>query len=172
MVERVSVDLSNKTLVLNSGYQPLRVISWQRAIVLVLLEKAKIVSEKDSPILTKSLNINKPDVIRLVKYFKVNSKPRLNKINLLIRDGFKCQYCLKDLNYNDSTQDHVIPKCHDGKSTWENLVIACKSCNNKKGGKLLKDTNLILRKEPKPLEFKQFYIKDCPKSWEDYISKK
>ena len=62
------------------------------------------------------------------------------------RDRNKCQYCgaTKKL-----TIDHVIPRSKGGGDTWENMVVACSSCNIKKGDKLLEQTGMKLMKEPK-----------------------
>jgi hypothetical protein len=44
-----------------------------------------------------------------------------------------CQFCLKDIPYSKATKDHVIPRSMGGVNNDYNLVLACKSCNNKKG---------------------------------------
>jgi 5-methylcytosine-specific restriction endonuclease McrA len=46
------------------------------------------------------------------------------------------------------TRDHIIPECKGGKNTWENLVTACSTCNNKKADYDLEKTNLALTKKP------------------------
>ena len=52
------------------------------------------------------------------------------------RDGDACRYCGKRVNWSDrrgpggATYDHTDPA---GPSTAENLVVACRSCNSKKG---------------------------------------
>ena len=62
------------------------------------------------------------------------------------RDGHKCQYCgaTKSL-----TIDHVIPKSKGGDDSWENLVVACHSCNTKKSNKMLEETGMKLMSVPK-----------------------
>ena len=40
--------------------------------------------------------------------------------------------------------DHVIPISRGGKSTWENVVCACLSCNVRKGNKLLHESGINL----------------------------
>jgi|TARA_R100000482_G_C5027241_1_gene102423 5-methylcytosine-specific restriction endonuclease McrA len=61
------------------------------------------------------------------------------------RDKNKCQYCGSTKNL---TIDHVIPKSKGGQDTWENLVVACSSCNVKKSDKLLEQTNMKLQRKP------------------------
>ena len=46
------------------------------------------------------------------------------------------------------TIDHVIPRSKGGEDTWDNLVVACASCNVKKGDKLLEQTNMKLARKP------------------------
>lgn len=43
-----------------------------------------------------------------------------------------CYYCGKDVPPGELTMDHVIPIIRGGKSTKNNIVTACKDCNNKK----------------------------------------
>ena len=44
-----------------------------------------------------------------------------------------------DFKTNELTVDHVLPRSKGGKNTWENLVAACKPCNQKKGAKTAVD---------------------------------
>jgi 5-methylcytosine-specific restriction endonuclease McrA len=50
-------------------------------------------------------------------------------IIVCVRDGFKCHYCGKG---TDLTFDHVIPKCRGGRSGYQNVVLACYTCNQLK----------------------------------------
>jgi 5-methylcytosine-specific restriction endonuclease McrA len=77
------------------------------------------------------------------------SAPYHSRRNVWIRDGKKCAYCGTPLIYEQSTLDHVISTYKGGKDKWDNLVIACKKCNNKKGNKYLQDTNMYLRVTPR-----------------------
>ena len=50
------------------------------------------------------------------------------------RDGGKCVFCDNNVKFADATMDHVTPLVKLGKSrTKENVVLSCKSCNQKKG---------------------------------------
>ncbi|MBI4686431.1 MAG: HNH endonuclease [Nitrospirae bacterium] len=44
----------------------------------------------------------------------------------------KCYYCGKEMLPSDLTMDHIVPIIRGGKSAKNNLVPACKECNNKK----------------------------------------
>ena len=108
---------NNTILVLNATYEPINFCNWRRAVVLLMKEKAQLLSGT---------------VIRLVNYIKIpyrlmmSHKPSRSMIYK--RDGNKCQYCgaTKDL-----TIDHIHPRSLGGPDTWENLVTACSSCNSK-----------------------------------------
>ncbi len=44
----------------------------------------------------------------------------------------KCYYCGCQTEHKDLTMDHIVPLGRGGRSTKDNLVPACKDCNNKK----------------------------------------
>ena len=59
-------------------------------------------------------------------------------INILKRDGFRCQYCGLDgmASFENSlvmSVDFVIPRARKGKKDPRNLVAACRPCNLIKG---------------------------------------
>lgn len=43
-----------------------------------------------------------------------------------------CYYCGKPFRSAELTMDHVVPLARGGKSTKNNVVTACKSCNTRK----------------------------------------
>lgn len=46
-------------------------------------------------------------------------------------DG-KCYYCGSETPSKELTMDHIVPIIRGGKSAKNNVVTACKECNNKK----------------------------------------
>ncbi|PIE72972.1 MAG: HNH endonuclease [Deltaproteobacteria bacterium] len=44
----------------------------------------------------------------------------------------RCFYCNKVVPYREITMDHLLPISRGGRSTKENLVPSCKSCNSLK----------------------------------------
>jgi 5-methylcytosine-specific restriction endonuclease McrA len=128
-------DLSREqVLVLNASYEPINITSWKRAIVLLLKQKATVINKR---------------VIRLVEYIKVPFhkmiRARPSRIAIYQRDGNRCQYCGATRRL---TIDHVVPRSKGGSDDWDNLVVACSSCNTKKGDKLLEQSGLKLAKKP------------------------
>ena len=49
------------------------------------------------------------------------------------RDNQKCAYCGKSDKRNRLELDHVVPKSHGGADRYNNLVAACRACNQKRG---------------------------------------
>jgi 5-methylcytosine-specific restriction endonuclease McrA len=49
------------------------------------------------------------------------------------RDGWVCHYCQKKLNSGTATLDHVVPRALGGTFRNENLRLACRKCNRRKG---------------------------------------
>ena len=66
---------------------------------------------------------------------KRKHKPRFSKANLYIRDVYTCQYCNTPYTKANLTLDHVVPLSKGGKTSWTNIVAACKSCNGRKADK-------------------------------------
>ena len=58
--------------------------------------------------------------------------PPLNNDALFKRDGSLCLYCGGSFSRRHLSRDHVIPFKQGGKDTWNNVVAACKHCNNQK----------------------------------------
>jgi 5-methylcytosine-specific restriction endonuclease McrA len=83
------------------------------------------------------------------------------------RDNNTCMYCGSTRRL---TIDHVIPRCKGGDDSWENLTVACSSCNTKKGDKLLEHTNMkLIRKPQAPYNKMQFALINCKiDEWKEY----
>jgi 5-methylcytosine-specific restriction endonuclease McrA len=123
-------------LLLNATYEPIRVVTLKRAVVLILQEKVDIVEQAgELEIHSQDVTIPKPEVIRLRYYVKIPYKSRVPLSNraVLNRDKFTCAYCGK----RASTVDHVHPKAKKGPHDWTNVVAACKKCNSKKADNTL-----------------------------------
>jgi len=129
------------TLVLNADYSPLSIIpissiSWKDAIRILFLGHAKPVEYYDKwQVHSPSISLNVPSVMISETYIKKKRGVRFSRFNLLLRDGFTCQYCNKRLDIIDLTIDHVIPRSRGGATKWENIVCSCYVCNTDKGHK-------------------------------------
>jgi 5-methylcytosine-specific restriction endonuclease McrA len=54
---------------------------------------------------------------------------------LIERDGAECVWCGRRLWRRDLTVEHVIPRSRGGHMTAENAVVACRSCNKRRGSR-------------------------------------
>lgn len=139
--------MKKNVLVLNQDYSPLTICTVERAFLLVFLQKAELLTASLSQSLrTVSKTYPMPAVVRLYNFVHLPYRGVvLSRQNIFKRDGHTCQYCggSKDL-----TLDHVIPKSQRGKSTWKNLVAACKRCNARKGNFTPQQAGLSLAREP------------------------
>lgn len=156
------------TLTLNASFEPLCVVSWQRAIVLVLEGKAEVIEASPHPVRTEHLELAAPSVIRLRNYVHVPYQDRIpvSKHGVLARDRHRCAYCSKRAN----TVDHVIPTSRGGRNTWDNLVAACYKCNNKKDNKLLADMGWELKFTPGPPATHLWTVVDQDPAWEPWLT--
>jgi 5-methylcytosine-specific restriction endonuclease McrA len=140
--------MQGEVLILNSDYEPLNVCNVRRAIALVSLGKADILHTSEHVIRTYTGVLASPSVLKLRHQVR---RPlpqlRLSRRSVFARDNYTCQYC--GITGRDLTIDHVVPKRLGGPATWENLVTCCRRCNSKKGDKVLHQTAMRLRKEPK-----------------------
>lgn len=86
--------------------------------------------------------------------------PKKKKISMkvrrevILRDKGICQYCGAVGKYKDWTGkgwvwmeyelDHVIPESLGGSGEIDNIVVACRACNRKKGNKTLNQAGMQL----------------------------
>lgn len=141
-----------RTLVLNAGYEPMQLISWQRALCLVLSEKAEIVARYDQVIRSVSQSMQMPSVVRLTRYVQVVSRfglVRCSRKNVLLRDRYQCQYCGIKCRQSEISIDHVMPRSRGGKTIWTNVTAACHNCNRRKGSLTPEEAGMTLLKVPK-----------------------
>ncbi|RMH63319.1 MAG: HNH endonuclease [Calditrichaeota bacterium] len=164
--------LQQSVLVLNQNYEPLSICSAQKAVVLLYLDKARIVERYETEIHSARQAMPYPSVIRLNRYIrKPYQAVSLNRKNIVKRDRNRCQYCGK--NHQPMTIDHIVPKAMGGKDTWENLVCACARCNHKKGNRTPEQAGMVLLRKPsRPthLFYLQYLANGHPHpTWQDYL---
>lgn len=138
------------TLVLDHTWAPVTRVSWQRAITLLFMGKIAVVSEyEDREIKSVTFAIKMPSVVRFLRAIRGRKRAvKFSRENILLRDNFKCGYCARKLTREETTYDHVVPRAHGGQTTWENIVAACVSCNQKKGGRTPDQAGMHLRVQP------------------------
>ena len=181
-------------LVLNRNFVPIHIISWQKAMSLIIQDSARsldrdviaydfsdwlLFSEKDNDyakVATVRYNIAVPEIVVLKKYDRLPTRDvKYSRQTLFERDGHICGYCGMEFDKKHLTIDHITPRAQGGKTTWANTISACFQCNNKKADKTPEQAGMPLKYKPrKPGWFSPLtHIKpDHPcKSWFKFMSK-
>lgn len=117
-----------------------------------------------------------PSIIRLKKYVRNYSRStvRFCRENVYLRDNFTCQYCYQEFTSRDLTLDHVVPVSKGGRKSWQNVVAACRRCNQKKGSRSLDQAKMPLLKRPEmpkwlPDPNLELASPGMPESWKIYL---
>ncbi len=137
-----------RTLLLTPWMAPHRVVSWERAVVLVVLGKVDVLEEYDEEIRAPSRSLRTPAVARLKKGHPRKQAVRFSRVNVYTRDGFRCQYCGEKKRMDELNYDHVVPRVRGGKTVWENIVTSCYACNDRKGSRTPEEAGLTLLRKP------------------------
>lgn len=162
-------------LLLNSSYEPVQIINWQKALILWLLDKVDVLEFHDNFARSASHRLQLPSVMRLKRYIRRphGHSLKFNRENLYLRDRNTCQYCQKVYARRELTLDHVIPVSRGGENSWENLVAACRPCNQKKGNLTPSEARMPLLKKPiRPPHLPQISLdwdNDHPDHWKLYL---
>jgi 5-methylcytosine-specific restriction endonuclease McrA len=135
------------TLVLNAGYQPLSTVSLQRAVVLVLQDKAVV--EQAHPLRVvrgTGIELPVPRVIRLQRYVRVPFRQRApwSRKGVLVRDQHTCAYCGR----RATTVDHLVPRSRGGSDSWLNTVAACAEDNQRKADRTPDQAGMAVLRPP------------------------
>jgi len=149
-----------RVLVLNSTYEYLHRESLRKAIKKLELGKAEVIEVEDDKIIKLAGDVRPyPSVIRLLKEAHFKKRPMsFTRRRVFVRDLHTCQYC--GATDSKMTIDHVHPQSKGGKSTWENCVAACLTCNKQKADMLyddfVKKYGKRLKKKPVQPDFRHF----------------
>ncbi len=170
---------SPHSLLLNSSYEPMKVVGWQKALVLWFQDKVEILEFHCTYARSARSSFQIPSVIRLKKFIRPRfiGQVRFCRENVYLRDDYTCQYCGHKLPGRELTLDHVVPVSKSGPKTWTNVVSACRACNQKKANRTPHTAKMPLIKEPKApswLPSIEFDINrnSFPDNWINYIKAK
>lgn len=166
-----------RCLILNQDFTPLDIIHFHKGIVLVYLDRVRVIEYFDWFIRGASgAEYPVPAVIQTKKYIKKTKALSLTRLNLLARDSYKCCYCQRVLTLSTMTVDHVVPRCKfanpKAATYWGNVVSACKPCNSFKGDQPLNLSGLTLSTKPFAPTYQSVFLKkeDCPQEWFPYLN--
>lgn len=167
---------SVRSLLLNASYEPMRVVSWQKALILWFQDKVEVLEYHTVFARSVTTSFKLPSVLRLKSYVRNrnNTHVRFCRENVYIRDNYTCQYCGRRFGTKHLTLDHVMPVSREGKKDWYNVVSACRSCNQKKANKTPNEARMPLLQEPKIpswLPLTDFVVgnEDMPIVWRQYL---
>ncbi|MBF0671920.1 MAG: HNH endonuclease [Salinibacterium sp.] len=161
-----------RTLVLNAGYEPLAIVSFKRAVVLVINQKATVLAhDAEHPVFSQSDIFERPSVILLNRYVRIPSSRAIpvSRRGVLRRDNHECGYC----GHHATTIDHVLPRSRGGRDTWENLVACCLKCNNKKGDRTPREMGWMLRSRPQAPHGTSWMVRGVETAqpqWEEFLA--
>lgn len=74
--------------------------------------------------------------------------PPLSNPALFARDAHLCLYCGTRFAARDLSRDHITPISRGGADGWNNVVTACKRCNNHKAGRTPEQAGMALLAVP------------------------
>ncbi len=184
--------LNDNVLVLNRSWTAVHIASVRRAISLVYQGIAQVVNPDDfatydfdswkelseqaenAYVRAVDFRFRVPEIIRLRDFNgRQRRKVRFTRRNLFERDNYTCQYCAAKLPSTELSLDHVTPRSIGGRSTWENLVVACIPCNDRKANRLPHQAGMrLVRKPEKPKWSAYLEVRLGPfkkESWQRFI---
>lgn len=168
-------------LILNADYRPLSYFplslwSWQDALRAIFRETVIVVSEYERVVRSPTCEIKLPSVLALKEYIPAAQKPAFTRFNVFLRDNWQCQYCGDAFRTQELTFDHIIPRSRGGRTSWTNIVAACRDCNILKGDSLPQECGMYPLQQPyQPTIFelqdhgRKFPPNFLHESWGDFL---
>jgi 5-methylcytosine-specific restriction endonuclease McrA len=143
-------------LVLTHTYEPYERCSWDDAMKKFLKGSADVLEWTEHLVWEGIIEVSgkiyerlfRPMVIRLLNPFSRKRSVRFSRENVYARDKGCCQYCGKKVTRKESTLDHVTPRAQGGPTRWENVVISCFPCNQRKKARTPREAGMRLASEP------------------------
>jgi len=167
-----------ETLVLSVSYEPVARVSWQRAITLLWEGKVEVVEEyEDQWVRSVTVELKMPSVIRFLRAVRGRKRAiKFSRENVYARDKGHCQYCGHAVPRHEFTYDHVIPRRLKGETRWENVVVCCTPCNQRKGGRTPDEAGMSLvvapsrpKSLPAAMRLTFTWQKGHPPSWRNWM---
>jgi 5-methylcytosine-specific restriction endonuclease McrA len=167
-----------ETLVLDTSYVPVARVHWQRAVTLLFMGKVEVVEEYEGAAISSvTFSMKMPSIVRFLRALKGKKRAiKFSRENVYARDNGKCQYCASKLARPEATYDHVVPRAQGGTTVWENVVICCVDCNQKKRDRTPAQAGMRLltvpvkpRKLPDHIKLTLQWKTGMPPSWKDWL---
>lgn len=188
-----------QTLILNQNYRPHEIVNYRDAITRMFGGKLEVIAQYDEilahldrstlrsfPELKKALrqivgtdvetfSLKVPAVAVLLRSVRpVKTGVKFSKINVCLRDKFKCQYCGERFKMSQLNYDHVVPRSQGGKTVWDNIVMACYSCNGEKANRTPSQADMPLLSVPVkprvlPMNEPMIDADEAPEEWRPFL---
>ena len=109
------------------------------------------------------------------RYHDFRREIKFTRSHIYKRDSYTCQYCGRTRTQKDLNFDHVTPKSNGGRTSWDNIVTSCYSCNTKKRNRTPEQAGMKLLRAPEKPSWQEMVNKDIisemiDESWLPYIS--
>lgn len=158
--------LNQSVLVLNRSWLAVHVCDVRRALTLLVLDLARVVTEEFEThdfhswrelsrfaeanyLHTPRYKLLIPEIIVLNDYNAVPPRRvKLSRRNVFERDRYTCQYCGRMPPRSELSIDHVTPRSRGGTTTWTNVVLACTDCNARKRNLLPHEAGMRTLRRP------------------------
>jgi len=155
-------ELSQEVLRTDAAGMPLEWIGYEDAVKLYYLEQVAyscgtLLYRLHGGICAKTGQQSTVDVNSIIATYGNNHAlakarahyiPPLNNHTLFKRDANLCMYCGQRFSARELSREHVTPLSRGGTDNWNNVVAACKRCNNHKAGRTPEESGLQLLAVP------------------------
>jgi 5-methylcytosine-specific restriction endonuclease McrA len=197
----MGTSLDYRILVLNRLWQAVNIVGVPRAFSLLLQDHAQAINTTDGSfqllkaedwlaysasevpaddeayVQTVRLRIRVPKVLILQQYDRLPvQEVKFTRETLFERDAHRCQYCGGTFEASQLNMDHVIPRDRGGRTSWENIVTSCISCNSRKANRLPHQANMHLIRKPERPRWRPFISsligQDYDSDWDHFLKLK
>ena len=148
--------LNRKVLLLNASFEAIRLITARHALALLWKERASLVEAAQAVVRSEREEFVVPSVVRLIHYIDIHGikkREASRRSAIIARDRHRCQYCGVKFHPTELTLDHITPVSRKGSNTFDNLVAACRPCNNRKGDRTPEEAGMPLLRNPRTLDY-------------------
>jgi len=158
MVGHSSTNTNAKILRLNTAGFPIEWVTWQDAVCLharelVVWTLGAVVREVKGGWCRLNGKQSKLALSAIIacggsRLARPKNNPKLSNSALFARDKHRCMYC--GHNHEDTmlTRDHILPMSRGGSDDWENVVAACRRCNQFKSNRRPEEVGMQLVAAP------------------------
>jgi 5-methylcytosine-specific restriction endonuclease McrA len=143
-----------RILRLNIAGQPIEWLNWEQAVcmyardlvVWTLGDTVREIYGGTQRLTGERSMVDLPSIIACggEQLARPRSNYPLTNPALFARDAYLCMYCTREFPPQKLTRDHIYPKSRGGKDRWENVVAACKRCNQHKADQTPEEAKMQL----------------------------